>query len=322
METPLGILMRIINRIEGSKIKLLEAITKVKETVIGEAFGNRRFVFGLSMFIALIMLALIGPLFAPMKSEAEIFSGTVCTNDRRWLPPSLEHPLGTNHRCEDIYSWIVLGLKNSLWVAALAAFIATAIALTIGLLAGYVGGFLDDILNTLSNFLMVIPMFIVLLMLVVYIPPEMRKAQLVSLIIGVTAWPGAARIIRSMVMQHKAADYVDLAKLTKFSTMEIVFKEIAPNIASYVFLIYINQFSYAIFAETSIGFLGFYPIDAITFGRAFNDMLGGGAIFLWLWWWFLPLGLIITALSFSLLSINLGLQAIFNPRLKLSVYAV
>jgi peptide/nickel transport system permease protein len=84
----------------------------------------------------------------------------------------------------------------------------------------------------------------------------------------------------------------------------------------------VNLYSSAIFAEVGIGALGFAPLDAITLGRAFNDMLAGGAIFQGMWWWFVPLGLVVVMISFSLLSINLGLQAIFNPRLKLSPYAV
>jgi peptide/nickel transport system permease protein len=294
-------------------------IASIKDTVLGEAMSNKRFVAGLSMLIFIVLLGVVGSLFAPCPESAII--GLRCT-DAQWLPPSPHHPLGTNQRGEDIFSWFTIGIRNSLWIALIAALIGTSIALVLGLAAGYIGGILDDLLNTLINFMMVIPTFILLLMLVVYIPPEVRTMHLVAVLIGILSWPGAARIVRSMAMQNKALDYVELAKLSNFSTIEILLKEILPNIGSYAFLIFVNLYSSAIFAEVGIGALGFAPLDAITLGRAFNDMLAGGAIFQGMWWWFVPLGLVVVMISFSLLSINLGLQAIFNPRLKLSPYAV
>lgn len=302
---------------------LLSNITKrirsFRDTMIWDAMSNIRFRVGLGILVFIVLLGYIGSLYAPC-SERQIFS-LECASQRH-LPPSPQHPLGTNARGEDIYSWFTIGIRNSLWVALIAALIGTAISLILGLLAGYVGGLVDDAINTASNFMMVIPTFILLLMLVVYIPAEVRTLHLVAVLIGLLSWPGSTRVVRSMVMQLKSLEYVDLAKLTNFSTMEILTKEILPNIGSYAFLLFIQKYSAAIFAEVGIGALGFYPMDTITLGRAFNDMLAGGAVLLGMWWWFLPLGIVMTAISFALLSINLGLQAVFNPRLKLSVYSV
>lgn len=294
--------------------RIRSLIQSFKETLLYEVFVNRLFVAGFSMFLVILLLGVIGPIFA----YRDVF-GTV---DRQWLPPSPKHLLGTNHRGEDIYSWITIGLSNSLWIAALAALIQVSIAFTIGMIAGYKGGLVDNALNTLSNALMVIPMFILLLMLLAYVPAQARTQVLVAILIGITGWPAAARIIRALAMENRARDYVELAKLTNFSSTEIIFKEIAPNVLSYVALTYVNAFSGSIFAEVGIGALGFAPIDAITLGRAFNDMLGGGAIALGLWWWFVPLGLIVTIIPFSTTLMTYGLQQVFNPRLKLSVYAV
>lgn len=297
----------------------------VRETLLGELFTNMRFVVGFSIFLALVLFGYVGSMFAyPDPWDISYYTGSPkCTDEYRFLPPTFpKHLLGTDQSCRDIYTWLVVGLRNSLWVAALAAAITTAIATSLGLLAGYRGGVLDDLINFASNFFMVIPMFIILLMLLAYIPLEARSSLLVAIVIGILAWPGPTRIVRSMVMQNKAADYVDVAKLMNFTTSEIVFKEILPNIASYVFLIYISSFSGAIFAEVGIGAIGYGPWDAVTLGRTFNNMLGGGAVFIGAWWWFVPVGLVVVFLSYSLLLINLGLQHVFNPRLKLTLYAV
>lgn len=294
--------------------KLSSAIQALKETLLYDVFTNKLFVMGFSIFLAILLFGLIGPLFA--------YRNVYGTVDIPWQPPSPKHLLGTNHRGEDIYSWIAIGLSNSLWIAALAALIQVSIAFTIGMVAGYKGGLLDSALNSLSNALMVIPMFILLLMLLAYVPSEARTQMLVAVLIGITGWPASARIIRALAMENRARDYVELAKLTNFSSTEIIFKEVAPNVLSYVTLTYVNAFSGSIFAEVGIGALGFAPVDAITLGRAFNDMLGGAAMTLGLWWWFVPLGLIVTLIPFSTTLMTYGLQQVFNPRLKLSIYAV
>lgn len=294
--------------------KATTLVVSLKETIVYDVFTNRLFLAGFSIFAVILIFGMVGPIFAYRDVFAVV--------DEKWLSPSSKHLLGTNHRGEDIYSWISIGLQNSLWIAASAALIQVIIAFTIGMIAGYKGGLIDNALNTLSNALMVVPMFIVLLMLLAYIPASMRTQGLVAVLIGITGWPASARIIRALAMENKARDYVDLAKLTNFSTTEIIFKEIAPNILSYVVLIYVNSFSAAIFAEVGIGALGFAPVDAVTLGRAFNDMLGGAAILLGLWWWFVPLGLLVTLIAFSATLMTYGLQQVFNPRLKLSIYAV
>ncbi|MEM4569932.1 MAG: ABC transporter permease [Desulfurococcaceae archaeon] len=301
------------SKIKGAS-KLSSALRVFKETLLYDVLTNRLFIAGFSIFMAILLFGVIGPFFA----HRDVF-GTV---SERWLPPSPKHPLGTNHRGEDIYSWIAIGLSNSLWIASLAALIQVVIAFTIGMIAGYKGGVLDNALNTLSNAFMVIPMFILLLMLLAYVPAEARTQLLVAVLIGITGWPASARIIRSLALENRARDYVELAKLTNFSSTEIIFKEIAPNVLSFIAITYVNAFSGSIFAEVGIGALGFAPVDAITLGRAFNDMLGGSAIVLGLWWWFVPLGLIVTLIPFSTTLMTYGLQQVFNPRLKLSVYAV
>ncbi len=293
---------------------LRNILITLKESLLYDVFTNRLFIAGFTIFMLILIFGFVGPIFA----YQDVFGAV----DAPYQPPSPKHLLGTNHRGEDIYSWISIGLRNSLWIAALAALIQVLIAFTIGTFAGYVGGYLDAALNTISNAMMVIPMFILLLMLLAYIPTQLRTMMLVAILIGVTGWPAQARVFRALAMENKSRDYVDLAKVTNFSTTEIVLKEIAPNLLSYIVLTYVNSFSGAIFAEVGIGAIGFAPIDAVTLGRAFNDMLGSAAITRGMWWWFMPLGLLVTLIPFSTTLMTYGLQQVFNPRLKLTIYAV
>ncbi|MEZ0289785.1 MAG: ABC transporter permease [Sulfolobales archaeon] len=314
-------------RVESRHVTLInKLLSSVRETLIGELLTNKRFVVGFSIFLALVLLGYIGSLYAyPDPFNVSYYSpdkSNRCTEEIRYLPPNPHNLLGTDNGCRDIFTWLTVGLKNSLWIAALAGAISTIIASILGLIAGYRGGLIDDAINFSSNFLMVIPMFIVLLMVVAYVPEQLRSSLLVAVVIGILSWPGPTRVVRSLTLQNKSSEYVEMAKLTNFTSLEIVLKEILPNIASYVFLIYINSFSSAIFAEVGIGAIGFGPFDAVTLGRAFNAMINGGAIFIGAWWWFVPLGLVVVFLSYSLLQINLGLQHVFNPRLKFTVYAV
>jgi len=137
-----------------------------------------------------------------------------------------------------------------------------------------------------------------------------------ALFVGFTSWPWAARAIRAQTFSLKARDFVDLARLSGVKGKRIIFSEIAPNMASYLFMTFILMFGGAILIAATLDFIGLGPTNAISLGLMMNGAVLWSALHLGLWWWFVPPGAAITLIVGSLYLMNVGLDEVFNPKLR------
>ncbi|SFD97815.1 MULTISPECIES: ABC transporter permease [Thermoanaerobacter] len=271
------------------------------------AFKNTKFKIGLTILLFFLILAIIGPYISPYKDPLEYVS---MSN----LPPSRENWLGTTTFGQDVFTQFVYGLRSTFFIGLFGGGLATIIGLLIGFIAGYKGGLLDDILMMLTNILIVIPTLALLIIIAAYLP--YRGIGIQSVIIGLTAWPWTARAVRAQTLSLKSREFVNLAKITALRPLKIVLEEIAPNMMSYVVMVFILQFAGAILAAVGLDFIGLGPTRGISLGLMMQYSVLWNAIQLGMWWWFVPPGLAITMIVSSLYFLNIGLDEIFNPRLR------
>jgi peptide/nickel transport system permease protein len=192
--------------------------------------------------------------------------------------------------------------------------LATLIGVVIGFTAGYRGGIVDELLNMLTNIVLVIPTLAILLIIAAYL--EVRGVLAESIFIGCTAWPWAARAIRAQTFSLRSRDFVDLARLSGMKSRKIIFTEIAPNMMSYLFMTFILQFGGAILIAATLDFIGLGPTTGISLGLMMNNAVLWSALLLGMWWWFVPPGIAITAIVGALYIMNVGLDEVFNPKLR------
>ncbi|ABY95562.1 peptide/nickel transport system permease protein [Thermoanaerobacter thermohydrosulfuricus] len=271
------------------------------------AFKNTKFKIGLTILLFFLILAIIGPYISYYKDPLEYVS---MSN----LPPSRENWLGTTTFGQDVFTQFVYGLRSTFFIGLFGGGLATIIGLLIGFIAGYKGGLLDDLLMMLTNILIVIPTLALLIIIAAYLP--YRGIGIQSVIIGLTAWPWTARAIRAQTLSLKSREFVNLAKITALRPLKIVLEEIAPNMMSYVVMVFILQFAGAILAAVGLDFIGLGPTRGISLGLMMQYSVLWNAIQLGMWWWFVPPGLAITMIVSSLYFLNIGLDEIFNPRLR------
>lgn len=268
---------------------------------------TRNFKIGLTILLFFLILAIIGPYISYYKDPLEYVS---MSN----LPPSRENWLGTTTFGQDVFTQFVYGLRSTFFIGLFGGGLATIIGLLIGFIAGYKGGLLDDLLMMLTNILIVIPTLALLIIIAAYLP--YRGIGIQSVIIGLTAWPWTARAIRAQTLSLKSREFVNLAKITALRPLKIVLEEIAPNMMSYVVMVFILQFAGAILAAVGLDFIGLGPTRGISLGLMMQYSVLWNAIQLGMWWWFVPPGLAITMIVSSLYFLNIGLDEIFNPRLR------
>ncbi|MGC0251977.1 ABC transporter permease [Pseudactinotalea sp. Z1748] len=229
-------------------------------------------------------------------------------------PPSAQHWFGTTMFGQDVFTQFVAGLRSTYMVGVLAASLAAVVGMTIGFVAGYRGGWIDEILNMLTNVVLVIPGFVVLIVINAYL--GVRSVPLQALYIGLFSWPWVARAVRAQTFSLRAREFVDLAKLSGLSTGAIIRREIAPNMYSYLFMTFVLLFGGSILTAASLDFIGLGPTNAMSLGLMMNQAVQWSALHLGMWWWFVPPGIGITAIVGSLYIMNVGLDEVFNPKLR------
>ena len=107
-----------------------------------------------------------------------------------------------------------------------------------------------------------------------------------------------------------------MARMSGMKPFKIIFGEIAPNMMSYLVMTFILQFGGAILTAATLDFIGLGPTNTISLGLMMQYAVLWGALQLGTWWWFIPPGLAITAIVGGLYVMNVGLDEVFNPKLR------
>jgi len=267
---------------------------------------NAKLRVGVVIVLLFVVLALVGPLLTKNQPRDYVAPGA--------QPPTSEFWLGTTSFGEDVFAQFVYGLRATFIVGIIGGGLGTIIGILIGFIAGYRGGIVDEILNMFTNIVLVVPSLVVLLIIAAYL--EVRGFLFESLFIGVFSWPWAARAIRSQTFSLRSRDFVDLARLSGMKPLKIIFTEIAPNMMSYLLLTFILQFGGAILTAATLDFIGLGPTTGMSLGLMMNNANVYSAVMLHMWWWFVPPGLAITAIVGALYVTNVGLDEVFNPKLR------
>jgi len=226
--------------------------------------------------------------------------------------------LGTDNFGRDVLVELVSATGTSLIIGFVAGIIATTIGLLLGLLAGYVGGMVDDVVMFFTNLFTVIPSFVLLILISYSIGQDQRGAVTIAVVIGLTSWYWTTRAVRAQVISLRNRDHVNLSKLSGHPLPRIIFADILPYIASYVFMALILQISSAVLFEASLSILGLGPrtTEVPTLGLMMNWAMIYQAQILGKWWAYLPVIITIALISFSLNLMNTGLDQVYNPALR------
>lgn len=280
---------------------------KVRSETLYFALRNNKLRVGLSVILFFLALTVVGPLLTDYAPYDYV-------NPLGAQPPSSKHWFGTTMFGQDVFTQFVHGLKATFLVGVVGGGLGTLIGILIGFTAGYRGGVVDEVLNMLTNIVLVIPTLAILLIIAAYL--KVRGILTESIFIGCTAWPWAARAIRAQTFSLRSREFVDLARMSGMSPWRIIFTEVAPNMMSYLLLVFILQFGGAILNAATLDFIGLGPTNAVSLGLMMNNAVLWGALLLGIWWWFIPPGLAIMAIVGALYVTNVGLDEVFNPKLR------
>ncbi len=271
---------------------------------------NKMGFLGLLGVVFFVLMSLVGPLVVPLDTTTKV--------DKIYQPPSWEFPLGTDSEGRDIFSQIVHGGRDVLIVAFLAGFISTAIAVILGSLSALAGGWVDNAIMALADIVLTIPQFPLLAVLAGLV--KFNNITLLAIILGVLSWPSLTRAIRAQVLSLREREFVEAARALDLGTRHIIFREIMPNMMSYIAINLIFAMTAAIYAQVGLVFLGLVPFSGQNWGVMLSLAWTRGAIFYKdsIWYIMSPVAAI-ALFQLSLVSLTRLLEEIFNPRLRTSV---
>jgi peptide/nickel transport system permease protein len=271
-----------------------------------ETFRSGRLVAGTSIVGFFVLVAIIGPFFAPNPNQLSTAT---------YRAPSAAHWLGTTQTGQDVFAQLVVSARASLEIGVGAGLLATVISILIGITGGYIGGVIDEALSLLTNVILVIPTFPLIIVTFAYV----RQGNVVALIlvIALTSWAASARVLRAQTLSVRNREYVLAARACGERAWRIILVEILPNELPIIVSQFIFAMIFAILTQATIAFLGVVDVSQLTWGNmlyfAWNDeALQSGA-----WWWFIPPGACIALLGMGLALINFGMDELLNPRLRI-----
>lgn len=265
--------------------------------------GNPLSVFGLSILVVLVIVAVTGPWIAPHDPLQQVLS------DRLLPPGSTSHWLGTDQLGRDILSRIISGSRLTLSIAILVVVVVVPIGLMIGTTAGFFGGWVDNVLMRVTDIALAFPKIVLALAFAAALGPGVFNAVIA---ISITAWPAYARLSRAETLRLVQADFIHVARLQGASSLRILLRYIVPLCSSSVIVRATLDMAGIILTVAGLGFLG---LGAQPPSPEWGFMVASGRNVLLDAWWVATIpgfAILLVSLAFNLLGD--GLRDVFDPR--------
>ena len=271
---------------------------------------NPRLAVGLFLLLSLILFSGIGRLFVDTSNAKVLSAPTV-------VPPSKEYPLGTTFLGRDLLAVMIVATDLTLRIGFIAGILGVTIAAVLGFIAAYYGGVIDGFIRWVVEVGLTIPSLLILILIATSLGGI--SVNQMALVVASTAWIGPTRSIRSQVLSFRERPYVDVARLSGMSGLEIIFIELMPNLLPYLMANLVAAVSLAILASIGMEALGLGPVDPPTLGSTIYNVIESAALSQGWWWWILWPTLVLLILFLGLFLISAGLDEIANPRLRKTV---
>lgn len=266
---------------------------------------NRLAIAGLAVVLLLFLVAFLAPLLSS-------YSPTAYDLDAILLPPSASHPFGTDEEGRDVLSRMIYGTRISLSVGFVAVGLYVVIGVILGALAGYFGGWVDIMISRAVEIMICFPTFFLILAVLAFVGPSLVN---IMVVIGLTSWPGIARLVRGEFLKLRGQDFVLAGKVSGAGAARLIFRHILPNSLAPVFVSATFGVASAILIESSLSFLGF-GVQPPT--PSWGEILSQSRDFMDIAWWlamFPGLAIFVSITAYNL--VGEGLRDAIDPRMKI-----
>jgi peptide/nickel transport system permease protein len=263
---------------------------------------------GLAVLVLFIAVAVLTPVLVP-SSELDVTRATGVP----FSPPSAEYPFGTDESGRSVLALTLWGSRVSLLVGFLATVISVLIGSVVGIVAGHFGRWTDSVLMRITDWFLVIPFLPLAIVLATVLGPSLAN---IAFVIGITSWPGTARIVRAQALAVTARPYIERARALGAGDWHLITRHILPNVVPLTFANTVVIVAVAVLSETTLSFLGLGDPLRVSWGSMLDNAFSHGAASIGAWWYLLPPGLAILLVVLAFTMCGQALEAVLNPRLR------
>lgn len=259
---------------------------------------------GLVIVLAVVALAALAPYltsYDPVRQNMRA----------RFLPPSAEHPFGTDEFGRDLFTRVAYGARISLQVGTVVVAISVLGGALLGLLAGFLRGWVDAVLQQLMEIWIAFPSL--LLALAIFSAFD-RSLLLLMVIVGVAGIPGDFRIVRGVALSLREREFVEAARALGARNLRLMGRHVLPSIVPPLIVSASLSFPSAVLATAGLSFIGF---GAQPPTPEWGAIIAGGRAYLRTEWWIATLpGLTLAATVLGLNLLGDGVRDVLDPRMQ------
>ncbi|HTU32158.1 MAG TPA: ABC transporter permease [Solirubrobacteraceae bacterium] len=263
---------------------------------------------GLAVLIVMVIVALAAPLLANSRGlNVTLAHGPLDAG------PSLSYPLGTDTDGRSVLTLLIWGSRISLLVGITATLISVGLGAVVGIVAGQFGGWVDNVLMRITDWFLVIPFLPLAIALAIALG---RGIGIIIFVIGVTSWPGTARIVRAQALTVKTRPYLERSRALGAGHLHQMVKHLLPSVMPLLLANTILTVSDAILAESTLSFLGLGDPTRQSWGEMLNNVFEstGGSAGNVVWLIAPGTAIIIVVLAFTV--VGHTVEGALSPRLR------
>ncbi len=261
---------------------------------------------GLGVLAAFVVLALAAPLlFDSDQLKVTAATGTPLTG------PSAHYWLGTDESGRSVLALVVWGARVSLLVGLSATVISVAIGTLVGIASGHFRGVAGALLERVTDWFLVIPFLPLAIALASVLGSSLLN---VVIVIGVTSWPGTARLVRAQTLSVEARPYLERARVLGGGHWHQMSRHVLPNVMPLVLANTTLTVAIAILSETTLSFLGLGDPFRVSWGTMLDSAFSNGAISSGAWWYLMPPGLAVVVVVLAFTLVGRALENVLDPQ--------
>ncbi len=164
------------------------------------------------------------------------------------------HWLGTDSLGRDMLARMIWGGRVSLSVGLVSTVFLVVLGVLLGALAGYYGGRVDALISRVIEVFQCFPTFFLILIIVAFVGPSLT---IIMVVLGVTRWPGVARLVRGEFLRLREQDFVVASEALGMRQRRTIFRHVLPNAMGPVLVAATFSVASGILIESALSYLGF-----------------------------------------------------------------
>jgi len=290
-------------RLRAASAGLAVEVRSQARMALDRFFHHRMALTGLGIFLFLLLLSTVGPLF--WRYDYAQITNQFSTS------PTLQHPFGTDTIGHDTFAQVMQGTATSIKTALLVAVLATVVGTAIGAVAGYYGKLADAALMRFTDLILIVPVVAILLVLANGVSSVASNWFWIAVVLAAVLWTYLARLVRGTFLSLREREFVEAEWAIGASDARIILRHMIPNAIGPIVVNATLTVANAMLIEAFLSFLGLgIQPPAVSLGNLIANHQADATVLPWLF--FFPAGFLVLAI----LSVNFigdGLRDALDP---------